>query len=311
MSELILSSNGKIFKRKTANNIIDNVVTTNDDIEKMIEMAGYSYDPQQDIFVSTLNPWQRNVGYCRLYDEAAAPLGMIIDSEPIYFEYQEKKWMIGFWKGQYDLVTGGEIGIYKEAFDLSIPGFLSGVFYSSVSNNELLQMSFILKKNGTKLFTREGEHWWLTGFVLGEFSEPQDLTMEISLKLANSEMREAFISGLRKAGYSDQEFTVSGNVVDLFFDTPHSKQPYSRTKETDKLIQKKNKYLCDKFQEITRDHNNLPAKLKATEERAPELYKHIFNSGKNKSLYEAVTVIIRTGTFLISNVSGKSSKPEK
>jgi len=58
--------------------------TGNDELDKAIEIAGYSYDPKQDIFYSTMDPWQRDIGYCRLYDELAAPLGMIIDCEPIY-----------------------------------------------------------------------------------------------------------------------------------------------------------------------------------------------------------------------------------
>lgn len=30
------------------------------------------------------------MGYCYLYDEACAPFGMIIDFEPIHFEYDDK-----------------------------------------------------------------------------------------------------------------------------------------------------------------------------------------------------------------------------
>ena len=35
-----------------------------------------------DIFYSLNDCWQRDFGYCRLYDEACAPLAMIIDCEP-------------------------------------------------------------------------------------------------------------------------------------------------------------------------------------------------------------------------------------
>lgn len=63
---------------------------SNDELYKAIETAGYLYNPKQDIFYSRKNAWQRNMGYCRLYDEAEAPSGMIVDCEPIYFEYDEK-----------------------------------------------------------------------------------------------------------------------------------------------------------------------------------------------------------------------------
>ena len=65
--------------------------TGNDELDKAIEIAGYSYDQRQDIFYSTMDPWQRDIGYCRLYDELAAPMGMIIDCEPIHFEYLGKR----------------------------------------------------------------------------------------------------------------------------------------------------------------------------------------------------------------------------
>jgi uncharacterized protein (DUF927 family) len=55
-------------------------------------IAGFAYSKQQDIFYSTLNAWQRSFGYSRLYDEAAAHFAMIVDSEPIYFDYDGKRW---------------------------------------------------------------------------------------------------------------------------------------------------------------------------------------------------------------------------
>ncbi|MFZ3101813.1 MAG: DUF4474 domain-containing protein [Desulfitobacteriaceae bacterium] len=260
--------------------------TGNDELNKAIEIAGYSYDPNQDIFYSNLNPWQRNLGYCRAYDEAAAPLGMIIDCEPIYFDYSEKKWMIGLWKGQYDLVTGGEIGIYTGALDLKIPSIFNNTFYNSASNADLLPMSYTLKKNGNTLFTRTGKHWWLTGFKLGEFSEPFELTMDIAITLHNEIMREAFLTGLRKAGYSDVEFIVDKNTVSFTFSIPHTLQPITRTKVTDRIIQRKNELLCDKYQDITRTSLNIQDKIKAIEEQAPEIYEKIIKMGKSKPLYK-------------------------
>ena len=80
--------------------------------DKAIDICGYAYDPNQDIFYSKMDAWQRDFGYCRLYDETASPMGMVIDCEPIYFVYSGKRWLIEMWKGQYDLTTGGEVGVY-------------------------------------------------------------------------------------------------------------------------------------------------------------------------------------------------------
>jgi len=266
--------------------------TGNAELDNAVEIAGYSYDPNQDIFYSNLDPWQRSVGYCRLYDEASAPLGMILDCEPIYFEYNEKKWMIGLWKGQYDLVTGAEIGVYKEALDLDIFGFFKGTFYSAVSNSELLQMSYTLNKNGKPLFTREGEHWWLTGFKLGEFSQPSELTLDINITFPDVIMRDAFVVGLKNTGYADEEFTKNGNTISLIFDTPHTPQVITRTAATDWIIQKKNQQLCLQYQKITGPYNNVQEKVKAIEELAPNLYEKIVRMGKSKQLYEYKTNLI-------------------
>ena len=260
--------------------------TGNDELDKAIEIAGYSYDPKQDIFYSTMDPWQRDIGYCRLYDELAAPMGMIIDCEPIHFEYLGKKWMIGFWKGQYDLVTGAEIGVYTKANDLNILGFLRGAYYDCVSNTDLLKMSYTLKKNGNTLFTREGQHWWLTGFKLGEFSDPSELTMDITITLHNVMMRDAFVNGLWDAGYPLDEFTRNGATVSFTFGNTHTPPPITRTPVTDRIIQRKNELLCEKYQVITGSSNNIQDKVKAIEEQAPEMYEKIIRTGKSKQFYE-------------------------
>lgn len=285
--------------------------TGDEKLDKAIFMAGYSYDATQDLFYSNMDPWQRHVGYCRLYDEAAAPLGMIIDAEPIYFEYQGKKWMIAFWKGQYDLVSGGEIGIYIEALQLKIPGGSRESFYQAANNDDRLQMSYTLKKNGNTFFTREGKHWWLTGFKLGEFCQPSELTMDVTITLHNEIMRDAFISGLRAAGYLQKDLKVTGNTVSFIFDVPHTPQPITRTPQTDSIIQKKNKLMCDKFMEITKDYDSVPDKIRAIEEQAPELYEKIIKMGKTKQYYERFMAVIMLVSVLWSRFTGgkELSKP--
>ncbi|OLN31510.1 DUF4474 domain-containing protein [Desulfosporosinus metallidurans] len=285
--------------------------TGNEELDNIVEIAGYSYDPKQDIFYSNMDPWQRGIGYCRLYDEAAAPLGMIIDCEPIYFEYGGKKWMIALWKGQYDLVTGCEIGVYTGTLDLKIPGFLRGAFYHCASNDDLLQMSYTLIKNNKPYFTREGTHWWLTGFRLGEFSEPSELMMDVKITLKNVPMCEAFVIGLRNAGYSDDEFTTETDrtTVSFKFGVPHTRQPITRTPTTDWFIQRKNEQLCIKYQEITKTSTTMPDKIKAIEEQAPELYGKIMRFGKSKALFEifetSLLVIIVTGMLILSQQRAK------
>lgn len=286
--------------------------TGNDELDNILAVAGYSYDQAQDVFYSTLDPWQRNLGYCRLYDEAGAPLSMIMDCEPIYFEYQGEKWLIEFWKGQYGMVTGGEIGVYTGGIDLNLLGFWQDTLYKCASNEDLLQMSYTLKKNGKTLFTREDRHWWLTGFILGEFSEPKELIMDLEITLKDANMLEAFLDGLRKAGYSNNEITVSGNTISLTFDTPHTKQPFTRIPSTDWLIQRKNELLCNMYHEITEPYDRFDDKVKAIEGDAPYLYDQIIKIGKAKhsfEIYEAIIMITFVIGLFISSRMTNSQEP--
>jgi hypothetical protein len=282
--------------------------TGDEELDKVIDIAGYAYDPIQDIFYSTMNPWQRNVGYCRLYDEAAAPLGMIMDCEPVYFEYDNRKWMISFWKGQYDMVCGCEIGVYTGGLQLNIPNVFTGTFYNSVNDAERLQMSYTIQKNGQTLFTRNDRHWWLTGFKLGEFAEPSELTMDIKLTLANAAMRDAFLDGFRKAGYADHEYSLDGNTVSFIFDFPHTSQPTTRTPSTDQIIQEKNRLLCEMYEEITHQGNTTQEKLKILKEEAPELYEKALKIGSNKQFFQVLYLLIITAMYLLMTFSqGKPS----
>ena len=281
-----------------------------EELDRIIEIAGYAYDPVQDIFYSTLNPWQRNVGYCRLYDEAAALLGMIIDCEPIYFNYDNRKWMISFWKGQYDMVCGGEIGVYTSGIHLDIPDIFTGTFYNSVNDSELLQMSYVLKKNGQILFTRSDRHWWLTGFKLGEFAQPWELTMDIEITFPNKKMLNAFLEGFRNAGYGDYEYSVNGNTFSFTFDTPRTPQPTTRTPQTDRIIQEKNRLLCELYKEITRDGTTVREKLRILKEEAPELYEKAIKIGSNQQFYQIFYVLIISAMYLLAAFSEGSPNDE-
>jgi hypothetical protein len=254
---------------------------------KQIEDAGYTYDPKQDIFLSNVNSWQRKMGYCRLFDEVVAPLGIIVDCEPIKFEYGGKRWLIEFWKGQYGMTTGAEIGVYttKEP-DLYIPNFFNGTFYKCAGDAELLHMSYTLVKSGEILFARKGRHWWLGGFKLGEFSEPSELKMYLTITLKNPVMRNAFVKGLKEAGYSDYEISIDENAVGVVFDRARSTQPVTRIAETDWVTQRKNKLLCDKYQKITGSYDNFPDKMNAIWEQAPEIRDAILNIGKNRKVFK-------------------------
>lgn len=256
--------------------------------DKLISDAGYAYDPFQGIFYSKMDAWQRKYGYCRLYDEAAAPTGMIIDSEPVHFEYGGKRWLIQFWKGQYYLNTGCEIGIYyTEEPDLAIPNLFNGTFYKCVGNADRLEMAYILYKNGRELFRREEKHWWLTGFKTGEFSEPWELAMRIRITFKDTAMCRSFVKAMRKIGYQEYEINTNGITAEFMFDRAHTSQPLTRTEETDWIIQRNNERICNRFQEITEGYASWSEKLRAIREKEPFLSEAVINMGKTKQIFKA------------------------
>jgi hypothetical protein len=261
------------------------------ELNKAIEFTGFAYDNQQNIFYSMLNAWQRDFGYCRFYDEAAAALSMIIDCEPIYFDYDGKHWLIEFWKGQYGMTTGGEVGIYYTEDDQNDLLDWNGRLYKCVPDSELVDMYHTLYKNGRPLYTRQDKHWWLTGFVLGEFSEPEELTMIIRLTFKNIGMRDAFLQGLRKAGYRPHEYRVKGLSVAIQFSKPHGPKPLTRNKITDSMTQRRNRELCELYQKITGPYTTIVEKMNALRRTDEKLFNQAINLGKQRELFQSLNKI--------------------
>jgi hypothetical protein len=272
-------------------------------VRRLVNDLGYGYDSEQDIFYSTLDAWQRKYGYCRLYDESSALSGMIVDCEPITFDYKGKHWLIEFWKGQYDMAMGFEIGVYNTTHAmLSIPDVFNGSFYESAKDDELLHMYGALYKNRAKLFQREDKHWWLTAFKVGEFAEPSELALDIRIEFPESAMRDAFERGLIQAGYRSWDYDVSGRTVSLLFEKPKTAQPYTRTKELESVIQWKNKALCDAFQSLIGDAENTPRGINTVRRKEAGMYSKILEMGRSEKNYELYKTL---QAFLPADENGK------
>lgn len=270
------------MKEKIQNKKIKDIDSLND----FLKPYGYAYDPHQDVFYTIIDAWQREMGYTRLYDEAAAPSFMILDCEPIYFEYDNKRWVIEFWKGQYCIATGFEIGIYyTDKPDLSNKYF-NWTFYDCADDENMLKMKFTLTKNGESIIKRKEIHWWSAGFKLGEFSQPWELEANIYIKLKDMDMRNAFIQGLQRAGYRRNELLINGKIVNLIFAKPRTPQPFTRIEKFDEVIQEKNKLLCDRYNELTKDYDNVLDKIIALQEIAPDMLEKIVIMVKTKDIFK-------------------------
>lgn len=267
------------------------------DINDILNIYGFLFHLKEDIVCSTLYAPQRNFGYCTLYDELAPALKIKIDCEPIYFQYDGRRWLIEFWKGQYGCVTGAEVGVYvTDKDDIDIPGIFSGTFYECVSDNELLEMQYNLKKHGKEIIKIQEKHWWLTGFQVGMFSETDQLSLDIQIKFPYEDMQKAFIQGLYNAGYTSEEIVVIDKIVQVTFKEPKTKQPQIYGKIYLKFIQKLNKFYCDLFNWIAKDFTRTIDKIDFLRIYYPITFKIMGNTKKLKkldNLYENIKDYIR------------------
>lgn len=195
--------------------------------------AGFAYDSEKDIFYSTKNAWQKNFGYTHAYDVWAPLFRMIIDTEPVRFNYDNKNWLITFWKGQYGIVTGAEVGIYCTT-DQKVN---KKTVYLPVDDCDMLQMSLTLYKNDKIITKVDAKHWWLAVFKLGMFSKPKELSMDVSITFSNNEMLEAFLGAFKKLRYSSKDFSVCNNTFSFRYKRPHSRKVWTHTCLTDAITQ--------------------------------------------------------------------------
>lgn len=187
-------------------------------IDELITPFGYCYNYKQDIFSTTIDAWQRDFGYTEVYNRYAPRFNMVFDSEPIYFDYQERTWLIQFWKGQYGINTGGEVGIYYS--DSIVPPALRNLtLFHSVPNSEMLPISIHLIKGDCTIGIMRKKHWWLTIFSLGEYSEPSELSLNVSISFPNKEMLNAFVTALLEKGYRQEALSICGTKVHFIYDT--------------------------------------------------------------------------------------------
>ncbi len=176
----------------------DNGLPDPEELKDTLRLFGYEYDAEQNIFYTHLNPWQRQFGFADIYDTSAAYASMWYMTLKIDFEYDDLLWRLQWWKGQYGVLEGAELGVYtKKPQNKDFP------FYKCAADEHLLEMYFEYYQNaaqyntGEPLFTRyEQEHWWLTGFKFG-VCDPTKNVLKASLIAWDDEMADGIEKGLK------------------------------------------------------------------------------------------------------------------
>ena len=154
-------------------------------LEELVNPFGYCYHCSYGFFSSAIDAWQRKTGYTYLYDYMAPRFQMVFDSLPIYFDYDGKTWLIEFWKGQYGINTGAEIGIYHTDHIISAKDYKTTLF-AAASDDEMLPCSLLLYNQEGDYVRVSKRHWWLTAFLTGFFSTPSELCLDSRLTFPDS-----------------------------------------------------------------------------------------------------------------------------
>lgn len=271
--------------------------------------AGFSYSSEKNVFYSTKNAWQKKFGYCHLYDVASPIFRMIIDTEPIKFYYNNKNWLITFWKGQYGITTGGEVGIYVTKQQ----NVSKKTIYFPVSDDEMLDMSFILYKNDQELTRVSAKHWWLAVFRIGMFSKPKELTMDITINFPNDEMLRAFLNSFIKLKHSTNDYKIIDNTFNFVYKKPRTKRTWTRFFITDFITQSLNKknvnlynrYLSDIFDDDKIDDSkDKNKKLIKLNKMIPNFLKNSFDNTdvNGNKIYNSSKNVIILNDKVYSNV---------
>ena len=173
-------------------------------------LFGFKYSMTDKVFYTAEDAWQRNFGFEETYDNVSGAGAISYDTMRVKFNYNNKEWMMQFWKGQYGFVLiGAELGLYNRE-----PGSTNSTYYDVVSDAEKLNMSAKVYRRDPDdqnkynlLFQRSpSTTWWLTGFTPGTLSagsyvvpadETAKLKAEYTINFQTAEQAQAFVGGLQ------------------------------------------------------------------------------------------------------------------
>lgn len=212
---------------------------------------GYDFNCNHGIFSTHHDAWQSQFGYTYSYDRFAPFAGMVFDAQPVYFDYNGQTWLIEFWKGQYGITTGAEIGVYY-ADKLVSEAERKKTLFKVVESKDMLNMSFSLRTEDEVLAELSQTHWWLTAFRLGIFNPPKYLLMDVSLSFPNQEMLSAFIYAMFNLGYSSQNMRVNGRTLFFTFKAPYNFKCNVFCRINRRFALWRCKVLCKLFNRISR-----------------------------------------------------------
>jgi len=178
--------------------------------------------------------YQRKYGFNKMYDDMARFANFYLDTIRVYFEYDDKFWLIEFWKGEYAMASVGcEIGFYNVNADEQYSLFgktyrdvyeekgAESIAYKSVPDEDAMYCSMKLwqyvKSTDAKPVPRinfpRTKCWWAADFenaVLEKHSDRTTLVMVGTVEFPSAAMRDCFTDGLDSKGFKS---VASGSIT--------------------------------------------------------------------------------------------------
>lgn len=248
---------------------------------------GFAYSEKKDVFYSTKNAWQKNFGYSHSYD-VLAPIGaMIIDTEPIRFYYDNKNWLITFWKGQYGMTTGAEIGVYYTSDQVVNKSTL----YMPAEKKDMLDMSFTLYRKNQFITEVHAKHWWLAVFKLGMFSKPRHLVMDAKITFNSEEQLQAFLTSFKKLRHKKKNYYVEGKTFIFHYKKPKTRKVWTRFFLLEVIMQhynKRNVKLYNKYLSDVIDDNYYDDFKNSKQILVKDFIPPILKNSSSKSDYKKI-----------------------
>lgn len=225
-------------------------------LNELIQPFGYQYLACEDIFYTTFDAWQRKFGYRYSYDCFAPFFNMVFDCEPIYFDYDNRTWLIELWKGQYGINTGAEIGIYC-ADSIVPPRKRKRTQFHTIENEDIPNFTMNLRRVGqpkeADIASLAMPHWWLAAFQMGRFSHPGNLCADFCIHFPECAMAYAFADALSKLGYDACFLHLCDSCVCLTFKAPYTPIPCRFLSILIRcLAQWENYFFCRLYRMVTR-----------------------------------------------------------
>ena len=164
-------------------------------------------DEKCNVLHSKTLSWQYIFGYIDFYDMIfCAGTAGNMRKEKICFEYNDTKFIIWLWKGDYPNLGGGaEMGIYDNS--AITPGFWIGTSY-----NYTMTLSLYYKEsfqyNNIFSWMPDEMQWWITGFN----PDYRNLLVENMVSIGSIDMRD------RKYLYNALKESTKNNYKNIIFD---------------------------------------------------------------------------------------------